>query len=127
MAETILEKMKALYPDKFASEEDIFSNITRRQIFIGTACGTAVPREGPDQLCDLAPKGLLRRRGPAGLDLGVAPYTDEKFKHNFRHNSFFIGKNTRTAVNEGMADYTPISLSQVPNLLRRKFVPWTWP
>src|SRR6056297_2828961 len=54
--------------------------------------------------------------------LGVAPYTDEKFKHNFRHNSFFVGNNTREAVNTGMADYTPIFLSQVPSLLRRGII-----
>jgi acyl-CoA hydrolase/GNAT superfamily N-acetyltransferase len=55
--------------------------------------------------------------------LGVAPYADEKFKDNFRHNSFFIGNNTREAVNQGLADYTPIFLSQVPGLFRKKLVP----
>ena len=33
--------------------------------------------------------------------LGVAPYTDDKFKYNFRHNSFFVGNNSREAVNRG--------------------------
>ncbi len=55
--------------------------------------------------------------------LGIAPYTHEKFKRNFRHNSFFIAKNTREAVNKGLADYTPIFLSKVPDLLRRGLVP----
>jgi acyl-CoA hydrolase/GNAT superfamily N-acetyltransferase len=40
-----------------------------------------------------------------------------KFKHNFRHNSFFIGDNTRASVNSGLSDYTPVSLSDVPALL----------
>ncbi len=48
--------------------------------------------------------------------LGVAPYTSEKFRQNFRHNSFFIGDSTRSAVNTGVADYTPVFLSQVPGL-----------
>jgi len=55
--------------------------------------------------------------------LGVAPYTDEKFKTNFRHNSFFVGNNSRQAVNQGLADYTPIFLSNVPQLFRRGLVP----
>jgi acyl-CoA hydrolase/GNAT superfamily N-acetyltransferase len=55
--------------------------------------------------------------------LGIAPYTDEKFKRNFRHNSFFIAKNTREAVNQGVADYTPIFLSNVPDLFDRGLVP----
>jgi len=46
----------------------------------------------------------------------VAPYATEKFKENFRHNSFFIGDNTREAINAGVADYTPIFLSEVPGL-----------
>ena len=55
--------------------------------------------------------------------LGVAPYADEKFKSNFRHNSFFIGDSTRGAVNKGLADYTPVNLSQVPGLFQKKLVP----
>jgi acyl-CoA hydrolase/GNAT superfamily N-acetyltransferase len=55
--------------------------------------------------------------------LGVAPYTDEKFKHNFRYNSFFVGDNSREAVNRGMADYTPLFLSDVPDLFFRGLVP----
>jgi len=53
----------------------------------------------------------------------VAPYGDEKFKDNFRYNSFFIGNNTRQAVNKGLADYTPVFLSQVPSLFARRIVP----
>jgi acyl-CoA hydrolase/GNAT superfamily N-acetyltransferase len=49
--------------------------------------------------------------------LGISPYTDEKYKSNFRHNSFFIGNNTRDSVNKGAADYTPISLSDIPSLI----------
>lgn len=55
--------------------------------------------------------------------LGVAPYTEEKFKYNFRHNSFFVGDNSREAVNRGKADYTPIFLVDVPNLFYRGLVP----
>ena len=43
-------------------------------------------------------------------------------KGYFRYNSFFIGQNMRDAVNRGMADYTPIFLSAVPALFRRKVV-----
>jgi acyl-CoA hydrolase/GNAT superfamily N-acetyltransferase len=56
------------------------------------------------------------------LTLGVAPYADERFQSNFRHNSFFVGPNTRGPVNAGLADYTPIFLSQVPDLFHRRFM-----
>ncbi len=54
--------------------------------------------------------------------LGVAPYSDEKLKHNFRQNTLFISHHTRRAVNEGLADYTPIFLSEASNLFRRRQV-----
>src|SRR5512134_874692 len=52
------------------------------------------------------------------MTLGVAPYAEPKFDQRFRHNAFFIGANTRAAVAEGRADYTPIFLSEVPALFR---------
>jgi acyl-CoA hydrolase/GNAT superfamily N-acetyltransferase len=56
--------------------------------------------------------------------MGIAPYANETFKSNFRQNSFFIGNSTvRDAINKGIADYTPIFLSQVPELFYRKLVP----
>ena len=55
--------------------------------------------------------------------LGVAPYNDDRLRPHMRYNSFFIGNNTRALVNRGLADYTPIFLSQVPALLRRRLVP----
>ena len=55
--------------------------------------------------------------------MGVAPYTDEKLQENFRLDSFFVGDSTRNSVNRGAADYTPIFLSAVPDLFRRKIIP----
>ncbi|MFX0201495.1 MAG: GNAT family N-acetyltransferase, partial [Candidatus Hodarchaeota archaeon] len=69
------------------------------------------------------PKALFDAEVLHVWTLGVAPYTDEKFKHNFRHNSFFIGTNTRDAVNKGLADYSPIFLSEIPDLFHRRVVP----
>jgi len=40
----------------------------------------------------------------------------------FRSNSLFIGSNVRGSVNEGRADFTPIFLSEVPLLFRRKIL-----
>jgi acyl-CoA hydrolase/RimJ/RimL family protein N-acetyltransferase len=52
------------------------------------------------------------------MTLGVAPSSTTKFDTRFRHNAFFIGANTREAVAEGRADYTPIFLSEIPRLFR---------
>ena len=121
----MLEKLRQDYPDKFAPMEQIFQNIhPGSRIFIGTAC--AEPQYLVSALINYVesnPKAFFDAEVLHVWTLGVAAYTQEKFKSNFRHNSFFIGDNTRSAVNEGLADYTPIFLSQVPDLFRRGLVP----
>ncbi|MGH2571020.1 MAG: acetyl-CoA hydrolase/transferase family protein, partial [bacterium] len=52
------------------------------------------------------------------LTLGIAGYVGEEHVGRFRHNAFFIGSNVRQAVREGRADYTPIFLSEIPELIR---------
>jgi acyl-CoA hydrolase/GNAT superfamily N-acetyltransferase len=121
----ISERVRSQYPDKFAPENKIFGHIHRGdRIFIGTGCGE--PQYLVQALVDYVsshPKAVLDAEVFHVWTLGVAPYAHEKFQDNFRHNSFFIGKNTRDPVNEGLADYTPIALSAVPELFRRKVVP----
>jgi acyl-CoA hydrolase/GNAT superfamily N-acetyltransferase len=120
-----LDDMRGKYPEKLATEEAIFSHIHRGdRIFIGTGCGE--PQylvRALIQYVQSHPKAFFDAEVFHVWTLGVAPYTDEKFKPNFRHNSFFIGSNTRDAVNKGLADYTPVFLSQVPRLFHRKLVP----
>src|ERR1051325_7114393 len=85
------------------------------RVFIGAGCAA------PQRLV-LA----LSARGPSVNDVeivhiltfGEAPYACRQLLANFRHNAFFIGPNVRDAVNEGIADYTPIFLSEIPQLFR---------
>ena len=120
-----LDDARARYPDKFQPENRIFSHIHRGdRIFIHTACGE--PQYLVKALIEYVsshPSALFDAEVLHVWTLGVAPYTDEKFKQNFRHNSFFVGSSTRTAINEGLADYTPIFLSEVPELFLRGVVP----
>ena len=120
----ICEEMQKVYPKKFASEEQIFNHIHRGdRIFISTACGE--PQylvQALIRFVESNPKAFFDAEVLHVWTLGVAPYTDAKFKYNFRLNSFFVGNNSREAVNRGMADYTPIFLSQVPQLLYRGLV-----
>lgn len=57
------------------------------------------------------------------LHFGEAPYADPKYQKSFRHNALFIGKNMRAAVQSGRADFTPVFLSEIPNLFRKNIVP----
>ena len=52
------------------------------------------------------------------LTLGDAPYVAPALEGRLRHNAFFVGKNTRDAVDAGRADFTPIFLSEIAALMR---------
>jgi acyl-CoA hydrolase/GNAT superfamily N-acetyltransferase len=54
------------------------------------------------------------------LTVGEATYVEPQYKHYFRHNAFFVGPNVREAVSDGRADYTPIFLSKIPALFKRR-------
>jgi acyl-CoA hydrolase/GNAT superfamily N-acetyltransferase len=120
-----INEMKEIYPEKFVTEEMIFKNIHPGDvIFIGTACGE--PQylvQALIKYVEANPKAFFDTEVLNVWTLGVAPYTEEKFQKNFRHNSFFIGNATRDAINKGMADYTPINLSQVPDMFKTRAVP----
>ncbi len=87
------------------------------RVFVGSGCA--------------APQNLVAALGKRGqevfdveiihiLTFGAAPYAKRELLEHFRHNAFFIGPNVREAVNEGVADYTPVLLSDVPALFRQK-------
>jgi len=120
-----IETFKKIYPGKFLSTDQIFNYIHRgNKIFIGTGCGE--PQYLVNSLIDYVktnPKAFFDTEVIQIWTLGVAPYTDAKFTANFRSNSFFIGNSTRDPVNKGIADYTPIFLSEVPTLLYRGILP----
>ncbi len=119
-----MEQIKAKYPDKFLPEHEVFAHIRRGdRIFLGTGCGE--PQHLVHALTDYVkahPKAFFDAEIIQVWTLGVAPYTDERLKSNFRLNAFFIGNNTRGAINAGLADYTPIFLSQVPDLFNRRII-----
>jgi acyl-CoA hydrolase/RimJ/RimL family protein N-acetyltransferase len=89
------------------------------RVFVGSGCAA------PQKLV-----AALAARGVEVFDVEIvhiltfagAPYATRELLANFRHNAFFIGPNVREAVNEGVADYTPIFLSEIPALFRRKQV-----
>ncbi|WP_345241704.1 acetyl-CoA hydrolase/transferase family protein [Nibrella saemangeumensis] len=54
---------------------------------------------------------------------GILPYLDEKYQGVFRGNAFFIGSNMRKQVNQGLADYVPIFLSEIPLLFSKRILP----
>jgi len=115
------ELRKRSYDEKSVKLEEALSYIkTGNHIFIGSACGE------PQYLV----KGLVELGSHLSDNeilhvhtLGVAPYAEPRYSGRFRLNAFFVGINTRQAVAEGRADYTPVFLSELPVLVKRGMVP----
>jgi 4-hydroxybutyrate CoA-transferase len=85
------------------------------RILIGS--GAAAPLSLIEALCEYAPS-VKDVEICQLLTLGDAPYVSEAMRPHLRHNAFFIGSNTRAAVQSGDADFTPVFLSEIPALFR---------
>ncbi len=91
-----------------------------QRVFIGTGCAEplelvrALARHS-SQLPDTEIVHLLT--------FGEAPYAHEDLARFFRVNSFFIAENVRDVIQEGLGDYTPVFLSEIPRLFRSGQLP----
>jgi len=54
---------------------------------------------------------------------GVAAYANPDLAESFHVNSFFIGGNVRHTLTAGNGSYTPVFLSELPNLFRKNVLP----
>jgi len=54
---------------------------------------------------------------------GDAPYADPKYAESFHVNSLFIGANVRHTIKAGNGSYTPVFLSEIPYLFRKRVLP----
>lgn len=80
------------------------------------------------------PKQLVKAMAARGHELrrvevvhihteGEAAYARPEYADSFWTNAFFIGANVREAIAEGVADYVPVFLSEVPGLFRKGIMP----
>ena len=89
-------------------------------VYLGTACAT------PRLLC-AALENLANP--PADVTLfhfltdGAMPHKEGKPSTRYRHKCFFVGSDMLTAVAKGLAEYIPVSLSQVPRLVENGRIP----
>ena len=86
-------------------------------VFVGSACGT--PRTLVQALEALNPP-------PADVELvhfitnGALRLDDDgRVQTRYRHRCLYVANELRQAVQQGVADYVPVSIAQVPELMRR--------
>lgn len=108
------------YADKICLPEEAVKLIRRgRRILIGS--GAAEPTALVEAMVQhghhLSDNEIVHL-----LTLGPAPYVAPGLEERFRHTAFFIGPNVRSAVHEGRADFMPVFLSEIPELIRSRRV-----
>jgi acyl-CoA hydrolase/GNAT superfamily N-acetyltransferase len=102
------------YRSQILSAADAVKKIRPGQrIFIGTGAGE--PLELVQALSQRA-RELPDTEIVHLLTFGEAPYAHRELAQFFRVNSFFIAENVRGLIQEGLGDYTPIHLSDLPLL-----------
>jgi len=89
-------------------------------VFIGSgaACPLALVNallEAQDKLADIE-LTHIRTFGPT-------PWIEPARREVFKANAFFMGPGIREAVNDGVADYTPCFLSELPSLFLEGIIP----
>jgi len=90
------------------------------RVYIHTAA--AAPQELIDAMTARADS--LRNVEVCHLHIeGDAPYANPELMESFHVNSLFIGPNVRHTLKAGNGSYTPVFLSEVPNLFRRNILP----
>jgi acyl-CoA hydrolase/GNAT superfamily N-acetyltransferase len=88
------------------------------RVFVGSACGA------PQLLVrTLADRPVEDVEVVHMLAQGELPYAQADRVSRFRPNALFIGSNLREAVWDGRADYTPIFLSEIPQLFKSEKLP----
>lgn len=109
------------YRERTATAEKALKAIRRgHRVFIGSGCGEPqhLSQALEEALPSLADLEILHI-----LSVGKTRYTEAGFSDKCRLKSFFVAAASREAVAEGRADYTPVSLGDVPELFRSGAVP----
>ena len=105
----------ARWAQKWATAEQAVAKVPAgTRILIGSGAGE--PESLVNALC--AAPHLTGNEVVHLLTLGSAPYCAPPVSDRLRHTAFFIGDNAREAVWAGRADFMPVFLSEIPQLIR---------
>ena len=91
-----------------------------QRVFVGSGCAQpqALVRALADRSGELSDIEIVNL-----LSMGEAPYARPEFARNIRVNSLFITEKVRDMIQQGLGDYTPIFLSDIPRLFRSGRLP----
>jgi acyl-CoA hydrolase/GNAT superfamily N-acetyltransferase len=121
MSDSSLHPSLVPYQDKIITAANAAKMIGAGQhVFVGTACAT--PRTLVAALEDLP-------YPPDDVELvhfittDAVPHRENRSSTKYHHRTFFVGSDIRAAVKQGLAEYVPISIVQVPQLIELGRIP----
>lgn len=90
------------------------------RVFIGTGCAQPSPlvKAMTDRAKELSDVEIVQL-----VTMGEAPYSRKELSNSFRINSFFISEHLRDSISQGLGSYTPIMLSDIPQLFSNGQIP----
>ncbi len=105
-----------LYRDRIRTADEAVQRInSRMRVFVSGMC--AAPQTLLNALIARAPQ-LTDVELFQVLAIGPGPHVAPELAEHLRLNTPFISDTTRTAVNDGRADFTPVFLSEIPRLFK---------
>ncbi len=112
---------KQLYQSKIVSADEAVEAVkSGHRIFLTGNC--SVPHQLLQALVRRAPQ-LSDVEICQALTVAGSEYVAPEMEGHLRVNSLFISTNVRKAIHEGRADFTPVLLSELPLLFKRKILP----
>jgi acetyl-CoA hydrolase len=111
---------KILKQKSMTPEEAVRVIKSNQRVFLTGNCST--PKMLLDALVKYAPN-LQNVEICQALTVGPADYVGPEMEGHLRVNTMFVSANIRKAVQSGMADFTPVLLSEFPLLFKNKFLP----
>ncbi|MCJ7622876.1 MAG: hypothetical protein MUO76_05185 [Anaerolineaceae bacterium] len=114
-------KWKNKYKSQIVSAQDAVRNVkSGDRLFLTSNC--SVPKTLLGALVDYAPE-LNDVVIFQGLTVANSDYVTPEMSAHLRVNTIFSSPNVRDAVNQGLADFTPLLLSEWPLLFKRRIWP----
>jgi acyl-CoA hydrolase len=115
-ASALLDPRLAPYADRVVTAEAAVGHIkSGSHVFIGTASATPRMLVGALETMNMPPADL---EFVHFLTTGAVPHdANGQATTRFRHRTFFVGSDVRAAVKQGLAEYVPLSIARVPELI----------
>lgn len=117
-----MKQWTELYKSRVVTADEAIRAVVRSNMRLFLTGNVSVPQKLLQALVEYAPE-LQNVEICQALTVGPADYVKPEMEGHLRVNTMFISHNTRKAVQDGRADFTPVLLSEFPLLFKNGVLP----